>query len=424
MGDIDFRNKKGITLKKAILFVVVLLLLVKLIFDFSGFGKLISFCSSFFISVLGYVLVGFVIAFILNAYMKIWEHRVFKRMKNEKARRILSIVIAYVTLVAVVVLLLFAMIPTLVDTIANLVKTLPPAFDRLIELYNDVMHNDRFDLPESVVQAIGGSISKLEESILNFLDSGKITGYVTRIFSTTFSGIFNIMMGLLVSFYMLLEKDNVIKAAKTITIGLFSENTAKKIFNNAKKINVVFSQYFAGKLLQAALVLILSYIIFLIAGLEYAILFAVILGVTNMIPYIGPWIGGISVVLISLSQDMKAAIIALICVLIMQVIDNTILTPNIVGGQIGISPLLVLVGLCICGGLFGLPGLILGDVFAAIIKILFYDTYIENKIEKKIQNGLLPESARQEYLTHPDAKKKKTLIQKFIGIFKKNVNNK
>lgn len=413
------KKKSGITLKKALLFAIVFLLLIKLIFDFDGFGKFISSGGAFLISVLGYLLVGFIIAFILNAYMKIWENRVFRKMKNIKAKRIISIAIAYITLIAVVALLLFALIPTLIDTVSSLAKNLPSAFDKLLALYDDVMHNGKFDLPEAAIQAIANSITKIEKTLVSYIDSGKVTSIITSLFSTTFSGIFNMFMGIMVSFYMLLEKDNVIKALKTITIGLFSENTSKKIFHNSKKINVVFTQYFAGKLLQAIIVLFVSYIIFLIAGLDYAILFAVILGITNMIPYIGPWIGGILVVLLSLSQGLPAGITALICVLIMQVIDNTILTPNIVGGQIGISPLLVLIGLCICGGLFGLPGLILGDVFAAIIKILFYDTYVKNKINNKIENGLLPESARGEYLTHTEYGQKPTLIKKFIGLFKK-----
>lgn len=419
MEDMREKKKTGISLRKAILFVIVFLLLVKLIFDFKGFGNLISLGSSFFLSVTSYVLIGFIIAFILNAFLNILEKKVFKKMKNQRVKRILSIVIAYVTLFAVVFLLLFALIPTLIDTVSMLAKNLPAAFDKLVALYDDVMNNGRFDLPASVVDAIGSGIEKMKTVAIDFVNSGKLTSMVTSLFTTTFSGVFNAFMGLMVSFYMLLEKDKAIKAAKTITIGLASESRANKIFDNARKINVVFTQYFAGKLLQALIVLLLSYVIFLVAGLDYAILFAVVLGITNMMPYIGPWIGGIVVVSISLSQDLSTAITALVCILIMQLIDNTILTPNIVGGQIGISPLLVLIGLCVCGGLFGLPGLILGDVFAAVVKILFYDTYVMNKIEKKIEQGLLPESAREEYLMQEQAIKKPTILGRFIRFVKK-----
>lgn len=419
MEELDIKKKNELNPKKIVLCLIVFLLLVKLIFDFNGFGKLISFCSSFLISVFSYILIGFIIAFILNAYMNIWEKKVFKKIQNARRKRILSIIIAYFSLLVLVLLLLFALIPTLIDTVSVFAKNLPSAFDKLVRLYDDVMHNGRFDLPEVVVDTIANGIDKMKLVVINYFNSENITRFISSVFSTTFSGVFNTFMGIMVSVYMLLEKDRAVKAAKTITVGLFREEQANKIFHNAKKINVVFTQYFAGKLLQAFVVLLLSYVIFLITGLDYAILFAVILGVTNMIPYVGPWIGGVFVVAISLSQNLSTAITALICVLIMQLIDNMILTPNIVGGQIGISPLLVLIGLCVCGGLFGLPGLILGDVFAAVIKILFYDTYIMNKIEKKIQKGYLPESARAEYLQHELMTKKPTLVAKIIGKVKK-----
>lgn len=419
MDNFDGFKKKNITPKKIILIFIIGLLFVKLIFDFNGFGKLLSFCSSFLISVFSYVLIGFIIAFILNAYMNIWEKKVFKKIQNAKRKRVLSIIIAYASLLVIVLLLLFALIPTLIDTVSMFARNLPAAFDKLVGFYDDVMHNGRFDLPEVVVETIAGGIEKMKSVVINYFNSENITGFISSVFSTTFSGIFNTFMGIMVSIYMLLEKDHALKAAKTITIGIFREDTANKIFCSAKKINTVFTQYFAGKLLQALIVLFLSYIVFLIAGLDYAILFAVILGVTNMIPYVGPWIGGIFVVIISLSQDLSTAITALVCVLIMQLIDNTILTPNIVGGQIGISPLLVLIGLCVCGGLLGLPGLILGDVFAAVIKILFYDTYIMNRIEKKIEKGYLPESARIEYLQHELITRKPSLVTRIIKKFKK-----
>ena len=80
----------------------------------------------------------------------------------------------------------------------------------------------------------------------------------------------------------------------------------------------------------------------------------------------------------------------LICVLIIQMIDNWFITPNVVGGQMGISPLLVLIGLCVGGVLFGFVGMIIGDVLAAVVKVVFYDTYVERKLRKRVASGELP----------------------------------
>ena len=191
MEELDIKKKNELNPKKIVLFLIVFLLLVKLIFDFNGFGKLISFCSSFLISVFSYILIGFIIAFILNAYMNIWEKKVFKKIQNARRKRILSIIIAYFSLLVLVLLLLFALIPTLIDTVSVFAKNLPSAFDKLVRLYDDVMHNGRFDLPEVVVDTIANGIDKMKLVVINYFNSENITRFISSVFSTTFSGVFN-----------------------------------------------------------------------------------------------------------------------------------------------------------------------------------------------------------------------------------------
>lgn len=223
-----------------------------------------------------------------------------------------------------------------------------------------------------------------------WFNAENITNFATRFFSTTISGVFNAIMGLMVSVYMLIEKDKAIRMLKRVNYALLPKKHADTIQWGATQCNRIFRKYFAGKLLQACITLILSYVLFLIAGLRYAILLAVIMAFLNMIPYIGPWLGGALVVFITLPQGLFSIVAALICILAVQAADNWFVTPKIVGGRMGVSPLLVLVGLCIFGGLFGLPGMIIGDVMAAIFKTLFYDRYVENRLNNKIKNGFLP----------------------------------
>jgi hypothetical protein len=137
--------------------------------------------------------------------------------------------------------------------------------------------------------------------------------------------------------------------------------------------------------LQACIVSVIAFAVFSILRLPYAILFAVVIGVFNMIPYIGPWVGATPVILICLVQDFWTGIAAAIAIIVIQVIDNWIISPRIIGDQMGISPLAILIGLCVGGKIFGVPGMILGDVMAALIKVFFYDTYIEAIRRKKIR---------------------------------------
>lgn len=375
---------------KIYLYILIILVTVKIIFDIQGFEDFLSKAGAFITSTLSYLIVGLIIAYILNAYMMIWENRILKKMKKKNLRRGLSIVIAYFTLILILALFLFALIPTLIDTAKSFADNLPRAFSKITEFYDDIIEKGRFNLSEEVKNTIESNIQRVQERVMSWFNAENITNFATRFFSTTISGVFNAIMGLMVSVYMLIEKDKAIRMLKRVNYALLPKKHADTIQWGATQCNRIFRKYFAGKLLQACITLILSYVLFLIAGLRYAILLAVIMAFLNMIPYIGPWLGGALVVFITLPQGLFSIVAALICILAVQAADNWFVTPKIVGGRMGVSPLLVLVGLCIFGGLFGLPGMIIGDVMAAIFKTLFYDRYVENRLNNKIKNGFLP----------------------------------
>ncbi len=381
---------------KIYLYILVVLVTIKIIFDIQGFGDFISKTAAFVTSIVSYLIIGLIIAYILNAYMMVWENRVFKKIKKKKLKRTLSIIIAYFTLLLIVALFLFALIPTLTDTAKSFADNLPKAFSKITEFYDDIIEKGRFDLSEEVKNTIQDNIQRVQETVMGWFNAENITNFATKFFTATVSSVFNVIMGLMVSVYMLIEKDKAIRMLKRVNYAMLSKKHADTIQWGASQSNRIFKQYFAGKLLQACIMLVLSYILFLIAGLRYAILLAVIMAFLNMIPYIGPWLGGALVIFITLPQGMFSCLAALVCILAVQAVDNWFVTPKIVGGRMGVSPLLVLAGLCICGGLFGVPGMIMGDVMAAIFKTLFYDRYVENRLKNKVKNGFLPKEFDDE----------------------------
>ena len=388
---IKISNMK-ITPARIYLFILAVLLTVKIVFDIHGFGDFVSKSMSFILSVFSYLIIGAVIAFILNSYASIWENRILKKMKSHKAKKILSIIIAYATMVLIVTLILFALIPTLIDTVKAFADNIPKAFATIKDMYIDITENGKFNLPEDALSAIDDGLVQLQEIATKIFSPQKITTF----FSGTISGLFNLIMGIMISVYILIEKENVINAMTRINYAVLPRKRAETVLWRARKINVILKQYISGKLLQALIILVTSYILFLIAGVKYAILLAVIMAIMNMIPYIGPWIGGVIVVFISVPQGVYAIIASLVCVLAVQALDNWFIGPKIVGGRMGASSLLVLAGLCICGGLFGLPGMIFGDVIAVIFKVFFYDRFICNKLKAKGEKGLLPEEFTDE----------------------------
>ena len=389
--------KFKITPMRIYLFIVAIFLAVKVIFDVKGFGDFVSNLISFVLSVFSYLIIGAVIAFVLNSYADVWEKKILKKMKSQKAKRNISIVIAYVTLVLFVTLFLFALVPALVDTVKAFADNIPKAFATIKEIYVDITQNGRFNLSEETLAQISDGLTNLQEIATKVFSPQKITA----VFSGTISGLFNVIMGIMISVYMLIEKENVLRAMKRINYAVFPGKRASTIQWGARQINLILRQYISGKLLQALIILVVSYLLFLICGIKYAILLAVIMAIMNMIPYIGPWIGGAIVVFISVPQGMYTIIASLVCVLAVQALDNWFITPKIVGGRMGASPLLVLAGLCICGGLFGLMGMLFGDVIAVIFKVFFYERFVGNKLKGKAEKGLLPkdfvtENALQE----------------------------
>lgn len=387
-----------ITPMRIYVFILAVLVAVKVIFDIHGFGDFISRLISFIISVFSYLIIGAILAFILNSYTGVWENKIFKKMKSYKLKRILSIIIAYLTMLLIITLIMFALVPALVDTVKVFADNLPKAFGKIQNFYIDITQNGKFDLPTEVLDAINNGLTKLQEIATEIFSPQRITA----VFSGTISGVFNVIMGIMISVYLLIEKDNCIKAMKKINYAILPRKRAESVMWGAGQINSILRQYISGKLLQALIILVTSYIMFLIAGVEYAILLGVIMAVMNMVPYIGPWIGGIVVVFISIPQGIYPAVATLICVLAVQALDNWFVGPKIVGGRMGASPLLVLAGLCICGGLFGLPGMIFGDVLAVVFKVFFYDRFINNRLKNKAEKGLLPSEISDEYTEQTD----------------------
>ncbi len=385
------KNKNNWTIKKIVFLFVVLCLVAKLVFDFTGFWSNFSYIFEFIGSLLSYLLTGFIIAYILNAYMHFWSSKLLKNVLKDKprAKYVICLVIAYLTFLGILAFLIFTLVPTLYDTI----KDLGDKSSQLIKdgevLYNKLLAGDMFNIPDKVLKNIENALSHLTTTLLSLFDLKLITG----ILSNTTTWIFNFVMGVMVSVYMLIEKDNSVVAINRIMDGLLTKKSSYMLKWIFKEINKIFRLYFTGKLLEALICTILIYIAFTIAGIPYAILFAVIFGITNMIPYIGPWIGAIPVTLVSIVSDVWLGVAAVICILIIQAIDNWFIAPKIVGGKMGISPLLVLAGLSIGGKLFGVLGLLFGDVLAAIFKLFFYDVYIAKRIEaqKKKRMGISDE---------------------------------
>ena len=410
------KNRNIWTIKKIIFLFAILCLLAKLIFDFSGFWSNFASVFEYIGYILSYLLFGFVIAYILNAYIDFWDKKLLRDLlnKNKKVKKAICIIIAYLTFFGILSFLIFTLVPTLTTTLRDFIKMIPNLIDEGMAFYTRLLDGTRYEISEDVIKSSKNAIDTLLNSFIGTVN----ISVITNILSNTTAWMFNFVMGIIVSVYMLIEKDNTLIAINRIIDGLFSRRAGERLRWIGHEINQIFRKYFTGKLLQALICTVLAYIAFTIARVPYAILFAVIFGITNMIPYVGPWIGAVPVILVCLVYDFWLGVSAAICILTVQAVDNWFISPKIVGGKMGISPLLVLAGLGIGGKLFGFPGLIFGDVLAAIFKLFFYDVYIDRRIEAKKIKYNFDDTVVEEEVEETDIKEEE-IVETEIELEKK-----
>ena len=200
------------------------------------------------------------------------------------------------------------------------------------------------------------------------------------------SSAFTIVTSFIINIYMLAEKEDILARGRRFIYAYFDDKKSRQIlliFSNANKI---FKSFLNGKLLDSSIVGIICVIAFYIAGVPYAPLMGTLIGFFNIIPYFGPIIGSVPVVLVSLFIDPPKALTALIIIIIIQQIDGNFLDPKIVGENVGVSPFWIITSVTVGGNLFGIPGMILGVPVVVLIKTIIEESIEMRLIEKGKEN--------------------------------------
>jgi predicted PurR-regulated permease PerM len=200
-----------------------------------------------------------------------------------------------------------------------------------------------------------------------------------------FSSLWNIVIGLIVSIYFLLDKEKFCAASKKITYALFDEKTANYLVKFGKRSDDIFGNFISGKILDSLIIGILTFVVLIIAKMPYATLISVIIGITNIIPFFGPFFGAIPSALIILFVSPVKAMWFLVIVVVIQQIDGNIIGPKILGDSLGISAFWILFALLVAGKLLGLVGMIIGVPLFAIM----YST-IKELIEMRLKEKNMP----------------------------------
>ena len=219
----------------------------------------------------------------------------------------------------------------------------------------------------------------------------------------TASWIMNILLGIIISIYMLINKDKLIAQVKKLLYAIFPETVANKTVNVTRKTHEIFGGFLTGKLLDSFIIGIICFVVMSIFDIKYALLISIIVGVTNIIPFFGPFIGAVPSVFFLMIVDFWQAVWFIVFIIILQQFDGNYLGPKILGSTIGLSPFWIIFSVIVMNGLFGIFGMFVGVPLFAIIYTLVKE-FAENRLNKKE----LP-VATDEYILYP-AKPDKIII--------------
>lgn len=326
---------------------------------------------------------GVVIAYLLNPIMKYFQKkmkplfiRIFKDAR--KAQRFLkytSITVAMIVGVLVIAVLGFLIIPELYNTVLTMINEMPETIDNTKKWVDNFIENTPFisENFESISQAAEVSIDYITDWIsTDFLSSiNKYLGNIVNGIVSIVNVVIDIFIGLVVAVYALNEKEKFVGQSKKIVYAIFPPKFANEIVDVAMYGHRTLGGFVSGRLLDSLIVGIICFISLTVMDMPYIMLVSVLVGVTNIVPFFGPFIGAIpSIILITIAEPIKGVYFS-IFIIVLQQIDGNIIGPKILGNTIGISEFWVTFALLWGGGLFGFAGMLLGvPVFAIIYYIL------------------------------------------------------
>ena len=359
------------------------------------------------------IIIGAIIAYLINPLVNISDKlftKLFLRMKMspKKAQGIslwISVFASMAIFLSFVYFLISLILPELYQNIMNFVSSFDGYVATITKWFSELdVLKDNPELYNNLSSTLDKMLTSLEDwlssSLLTSL-SGILSGLTFRIIGF-FNIVLDVVVGLIVSIYILTSKRKYTAKAKRFTYVLFKPQAANTVLTIASRCNKIFSGFISGKLLDSLIIGMMCFIGLSLLNMPYTLLVSVIVGVTNVIPFFGPFIGAIpSAVLILLADptNLKPVIIFVVFIICLQQFDGNILGPKILGDSTGISALMVVVSITIGGGFFGFMGMFLGVPTFAVLSYLL-TCFIHYCLRKK---GLPPEHEHYIDLTSIDA---------------------
>lgn len=353
-----------------ILYILLIILGVYAIIRLAKEIKILEFLL-ILLKVMAPLFIGFVIAWLFDPLVK-W-------LQKKGIRRSIGTAITYVILIGAIVLIMGGLIPLLSEQINEFIKVIPNIIDKAQLVLDETLGRlsiiDGLDI-ESLKRDILDKIIEIGTNITSDIPS-MLIAFVKNIFS----GMGSIIVGLVIGFYLLMSFNNVNETIITLLPKRIQRNTNEIIY----EVNGSLRRFVLGAALDSLLIFIVSSIGFTIVGLKAPFLFALFCALTNIIPYAGPYIGGIPAVIVGFSQGGAVGILTLLIIVIVQFLEGNFIQPLVMSKTTKLHPVTIMIGLLVFGHFWGIIGMFISTPIIASLKAIF--TYFDDKYDLiKINN--------------------------------------
>lgn len=361
-------NHKYLSICRYALFVIIASIVIYIVI--SHWSETTAFVSNL-INILSPFLIGVLIAYFLIPLVAKIQGLLKKYVtkgRYEKVTKTVAIIISYVLVLGFIAVAFVFVIPQMGQSVQELTEKIPSTYNRIVQEL-DALQRKYPDIDFEVLsEQFGKAVPNLISYGTNVM--GNLIPMVYSVSMSILKTAINIILGLIISIYMIYSKDKFRFQAKRVVYAVLPEEKGDVLCSTLRECNDIFGAFLISKAIDSLIIGCICCVAMNIIGLPYAVLLSVIVGITNMIPYFGPFIGAVPGVLIFLCTDWELAIVFAIMILIIQQFDGLILGPRLLGQSTGLSPIWVIFAITVGGAYFGVIGMFIGVPVVAVVAFL------------------------------------------------------
>lgn len=321
------------------------------------------------ISVFSPFLLAFLIAYFVDPMVKHIDRLLFSKTlkdKFEKLHLVISMLLAYAIIIGAIILVFIFIVPQIINSVSQLVRMWPILYQNTLDMLLSL--DEMF--PTLDLSFISEAARDIIPDIFNFAKnfmSNTVLPFLYNAGMSIISWLVNILLAFVISCYLLFGKQRLLTSVKRVAYAFLPEDLCLSVFATLYECNKIFSSFIIGKTIDSTIIGFLTFFCMTFLKLDYALIISLIVGITNMIPYFGPFIGAIPGILILLIIDLKQALIFAVLILAIQQLDGSVIGPKILGKSTGLQPISIIFAVTVGGAVAGVLGMFLGVPAIAVI---------------------------------------------------------